>query len=97
MIIVDELGRGTSVRDGVALCWAICEHLIVQSAAYTFFVTHFLDLVELEILYPSVKNYQLLVNEQDSKIFFHYQVGEGHCYEQPYIISLFFFLIFLTP
>lgn len=42
LVIVDELGRGTSNQDGVALCWAICEHLISKSNAFVFFVTHFL-------------------------------------------------------
>jgi DNA mismatch repair protein MSH4 len=56
LVVVDELGRGTSSEEGVGLCHAICEHLIA-SKSFTFFATHFLELTQLECLYPNVENY----------------------------------------
>lgn len=56
LVIIDELGRGTSAEEGVGLCWAICEHLL-KTQAYTFFVTHFKELTDLSKNYPNVANY----------------------------------------
>ncbi len=53
LVIIDELGRGTSSEEGVGLCQAICEHLL-STEAITFFSTHFLELTRLEALYPNV-------------------------------------------
>jgi hypothetical protein len=60
LVIIDELGRGTSTKDGVSIAWAICEQLAAMKA-YTLFVTHFHLLVELESIYPNVKNFHLMV------------------------------------
>lgn len=54
LVIVDELGRGTSSEEGVGLCHAICEHLAL-SRGFTFFATHFLELTHLQTLYPNVE------------------------------------------
>ncbi len=54
LVIIDELGRGTSSEEGVGLCQAICEH-ILSTGAITFFSTHFLELTRLETLYPNVE------------------------------------------
>jgi DNA mismatch repair protein MSH4 len=60
LVIVDELGRGTSVHDGMAITCAIAETLI-QSRAYTFFATHYLELADILSVYPSVVNLNLRV------------------------------------
>ena len=54
LVIIDELGRGTSSEEGVGLCQAICEHLL-STHAITFFTTHYLELTQLETLYPNVE------------------------------------------
>lgn len=54
LIIIDELGRGTSSEEGVGLCQAICEELLITQAI-TFFATHFLELTKLAKLYPNVE------------------------------------------
>ena len=54
LIIVDELGRGTSAEEGMGLCYAICEQLLA-TAAYTFLATHFLELNHLSNCYPNVE------------------------------------------
>uniref|UniRef100_A0A1X7VH91 DNA mismatch repair proteins mutS family domain-containing protein n=2 Tax=Amphimedon queenslandica TaxID=400682 RepID=A0A1X7VH91_AMPQE len=56
LVVIDELGRGTSSEEGVGLCYAICEKLLMTKA-FTFFATHFLELTHLETLYPNVENY----------------------------------------
>lgn len=53
LVIIDELGRGTSDEEGVGLCFAVSEHLI-KSKAFTLFATHFQDLHELSNMYYSV-------------------------------------------
>ncbi|XP_054166612.1 mutS protein homolog 4-like [Oppia nitens] len=60
LIIIDELGRGTSVDEAIGLCWAICEQLI-QTKAFTLFATHFIELTKLEDFYFNVSNYHFAV------------------------------------
>lgn len=54
VIIIDELGRGTSAEEGMGLCYAICEQLLF-TGAYTFLATHFLELNHLSHHYPNVE------------------------------------------
>ena len=56
LIIIDELGRGTCVEEGVGLCFAICEHLL-QLNAFTLMATHFIELTKLEKFYFNVSKY----------------------------------------
>lgn len=58
LIIIDELGRGTSVEEGVSLCFAVAEKLL-KIKALTFFATHFHDLIKLENLYPNLVCYKM--------------------------------------
>lgn len=54
LIIIDELGRGTSAEEGMGLCYAICEQLLT-TGAFTFLATHFLELNNLLNCYPNVE------------------------------------------
>lgn len=54
LVAIDELCRGTSVEEGTAIAWALCEELS-QSSAFVFVTTHFRELTRLACLYPSIK------------------------------------------
>jgi DNA mismatch repair protein MutS len=74
LIILDEIGRGTSTYDGLSIAWAVTEflHNNKNVAAKTLFATHYHELTELEVLYPRIKNYKISVKEiEDSVIFLH--------------------------
>ena len=62
MVIIDELGRGTGVEEGAALCFAISEYILSKAKPFVFFVTHFQDLEQLANIYPNVVNYHFQVD-----------------------------------
>jgi DNA mismatch repair protein MutS len=76
-IVLDEIGRGTSTYDGVAIAWSIVEYLAKNLQPRTIFATHYHELAGLEHLYPSIKNYQVLVVESDGHIEFLHRVASG--------------------
>lgn len=81
-IVLDEIGRGTSTYDGVAIAWSIVEHIAKTTQSRTIFATHYHELANLDRLYPCIKNYQVLVVENNnpnakSKIEFLHKVVEG--------------------
>ncbi len=78
LLILDEVGRGTSTFDGVSIAWAICEHL-TQGAVRprTLFATHYHELTQLESQHPSVKNYHITVKETPEGILFLRKVITG--------------------
>ncbi|KAL5469247.1 hypothetical protein EMCRGX_G030476 [Ephydatia muelleri] len=63
LVVIDELGRGTSREEGVGICYAVCEQLL-QTKAFTFFATHFLELTGMDNLYPNVSNYHFEIQHQ---------------------------------
>lgn len=63
LVVLDEIGRGTSTFDGLALAWAICEHLVKSSGCRTLFATHYHELTELASLLPGVANLNVAVRE----------------------------------
>jgi DNA mismatch repair protein MutS len=80
LVILDEVGRGTSTFDGVAIAWSITEFLhnnIGKNGPRTLFATHYHELIELEELLPRVKNYHVSVKNIDGDIHFLYKVKEG--------------------
>ena len=70
LVLLDEIGRGTSTFDGMSIAWAIVEHLHGQSRAKTLFATHYHELNDLEKLYPRVHNFHISVKEVDGKVIF---------------------------
>jgi len=79
LILLDEVGRGTSTFDGLSLAWAIAEYLHdnAQHAAKTLFATHYHEMTELAKLLPGVRNYQMAVKESGGTIVFLRRVVEG--------------------
>lgn len=79
LILLDEVGRGTSTFDGLSLAWAIAEYLHdnPQHAAKTLFATHYHEMTELAKLLPGVRNYQMAVKESSGTIVFLRRVVEG--------------------
>lgn len=70
LIILDEVGRGTSTYDGISLAWSIVEYIQEHIRAKTLFATHYHELTELEEKYPNIKNYSVDVNEDGETIVF---------------------------
>lgn len=77
LLILDEIGRGTSTYDGLSIAWAVMEYINSRVKAKTMFATHYHELTELEGTLPGVKNYRILVNEQKSKIIFLHKIVRG--------------------
>ena len=72
LVLLDEIGRGTSTYDGISIAWAMVEYLhnSGQGAAKTLFATHYHELNEIENMLPRVKNYHVAVKEVDKNILF---------------------------
>jgi DNA mismatch repair protein MutS len=70
LIILDEVGRGTSTYDGLSLAWALTEYLSQKVKGKTLFATHYHELTELEKKYDNIKNLNVKVEEEGSKIIF---------------------------
>jgi DNA mismatch repair protein MutS len=77
LVLIDEIGRGTSTHDGMALAEATCVYLSQQLQAYTLFSTHYVELRHLSESYPCIKNMHLEVSFVQEKLVFLYQVREG--------------------
>ena len=72
LVLMDEVGRGTSTFDGLALAWAIARHLIDVTKSYTLFATHYFELTQLPDTHPSSANVHLsAVEHKDSIVFLH--------------------------
>ncbi|XP_054132649.1 mutS protein homolog 4 isoform X8 [Melozone crissalis] len=89
LIIIDELGRGTSAEEGIGICYAACEYLL-NLKAFTLFATHFLELCHIDTLYPNVENYHFEVQHVRSsagnkeKIAYTYTLSKGYTEEKNY-------------
>lgn len=78
LVILDEIGRGTSTYDGLALAWAITEYLHESIGCRTLFATHYHELTQLQELLPRVSNLNVAVREwQDSVVFLHRIIPGG--------------------
>ena len=72
LILLDEIGRGTSTYDGISIAWAIVEYIHEHptAKAKTLFATHYHELNEMEELFPRIKNYNVSVKELDNRVVF---------------------------
>jgi DNA mismatch repair protein MutS len=77
LVLLDEVGRGTSTFDGLSIAWAVVEHLQKHTRARTLFATHYHELTELAELLPAVKNVHVAVKETPSEIIFLRRVEPG--------------------
>ncbi len=77
LLILDEIGRGTSTYDGLSIAWSVVEYITKKIKAKTLFATHYHELSELESKLKSVKNYRILIKESDDKIIFLRKIAEG--------------------
>ena len=76
-MLLDEIGRGTSTYDGLALAWATAAHLAEKTRAFTLFATHYFELTGLPATVPDTANVHLAAAEYNGRIVFLHQVEEG--------------------
>jgi len=79
LILIDEIGRGTSTYDGLSLAWSLVEHFHTELKAKTLFATHFHEVTALEKSYPQLKNANVRVEKFKNEIIFLYQLSPGIC------------------
>jgi DNA mismatch repair protein MutS len=79
LILLDEIGRGTSTFDGLSIAWAVAEYLHENEAvrAKTLFATHYHELTELALTLPRIKNAHVAVQEQGGEVLFLRRIVEG--------------------
>ena len=77
LIILDEIGRGTSTFDGLSLAWAIAEEIHEKLGSLTLFATHYHELTELELIKTRIKNYNVAVQQRADGITFLRRIVKG--------------------
>ncbi len=77
LVILDEIGRGTSTFDGLSIAWAVAEHLHDHAKALTLFATHYHELTELAVSRPSIKNFSVAVREWNDQVIFLRKIVAG--------------------
>jgi DNA mismatch repair protein MutS len=76
-VILDEVGRGTSTYDGVAIAWSVLDYIHDKIKARCLFATHYHELTSLSDIFPSLVNYTIAINENDGKILFLHKIIKG--------------------
>ena len=87
LVLIDEVGRGTSTHDGMALAYACCAYLANTVKAYTLFSTHYFELTALPQTFPCIRNVHVTAQLTDNGIVFLYHVEPGHA-SSSYVIDV---------
>ena len=77
LILIDEIGRGTSTYDGVAIAWAVAEYIASKIKARCIFATHYHELNVMSKTYPQIKNYRITISEENGEIEFLRKIVPG--------------------
>ncbi len=77
LIILDEIGRGTSTYDGLSIAWALVEHFVKRLRPITLFATHYHELIELVDSMPEAKNFTVRTEQKNGKVQFMYELVEA--------------------
>ncbi len=77
LVLMDEIGRGTSTFDGLSLAWACADYLCSSLKALTLFATHYFELTDIDQVYPTAGNIHLSASEQGDDLVFLHSVQEG--------------------
>ncbi len=77
LVVLDEIGRGTSTLDGLSLAWAIAEHIAANVRCRTLFATHYHELTDLAQRFKGVRNLNVAVREWDDQVVFLHRIVEG--------------------
>lgn len=77
LILLDEIGRGTSTYDGVAIAWAVAEFIATKIKARCIFATHYHELNVMTNTYPQIKNYRITISEENGEIEFLRKIVQG--------------------
>ena len=77
LILIDEIGRGTSTYDGVAIAWSVAEYIATKINARCIFATHYHELNVMTKTYPQIKNYRITISEENGEIEFLRKIVQG--------------------
>jgi DNA mismatch repair protein MutS len=83
LVLIDEIGRGTSTKDGCAIAWSVANYLATHIKSFTLFATHFFELTTLADQLTNVTNVHFAAHEQDEHIIFTHKIKPG-CASQSY-------------
>ena len=81
LVIIDELGRGTSVEEGSAICWAVSERLLTKGSGFIFLATHFQQLTRLAELHPCAANHHFISREEEGGTVYIHRLAGGKAQE----------------
>ena len=76
-ILIDEIGRGTSTYDGVAIAWSVAEYIATKIKARCIFATHYHELNVMTKTFPQIKNYRITITEENGEIEFLRKIVQG--------------------
>jgi DNA mismatch repair protein MutS len=79
LVLLDEVGRGTSTFDGLSVAWSVAEYINDETLARTVFATHYHELTGMAEIYERIHNYQVAVKKWEDRVVFLHQIIEGGC------------------